>query len=112
MKLNKQTIIRALCAHTLICSILAAVFSQKKKTLSSIFAGLSIAGALANLVIVFSDKCPICTKKLATADVCEESDCECDDEECIEDGDIYCNFEDAVDENGEEADSVVPEDAE
>lgn len=112
MKLNKQTIIRALCAHTLICSILAAIFSQKKKTLSSIFAGLSIAGALANLVIVFSDKCPACKNKLATADVCDDADCDCDDEECIEDGDIYCNFEEVADESGTEADSVANGDAE
>mgnify|MGYP003290769041 FL=1 len=72
MKLDKQNLIRVLCAQTLICSLLSAIFSGKKKTLSSIFAGLSIAGALANLALVFSGKC--CCKKLAVADDFDDLD--------------------------------------
>ena len=103
MKLNKQTLIRVLCAQTLICSLLSAILSGKKKTLSSIFAGLSIAGALANLILAFSGKC--CCKKLAVADDFDDLD----DEE-LDDSDIFCDFENGADgcdfenEAGEECD--------
>ena len=90
MKLNKQNLIRVLCAQTLICSLLSAIFSGKKKTLSSIFAGLSIAGALANLALAFSGKC--CCKKLAVADDFDDLD----DEE-LDDSDIFCDFENDAD---------------
>ncbi len=90
MKLNKQNLIRVLCAQTLICSLLSAIFSGKKKTLSSIFAGLSIAGALANLALVFSGKC--CCKKLAVADDFDDLD-----DEDLDDSDIFCDFENGAD---------------
>lgn len=93
MKLNKQNIIRAIFAHTVICSLLAAIFAGKKKTLSSIFAGLSIAGAVANIALVFSDKCPLCKKKLRIVDDIEDFD-----DECFDDNDIYCDFENGFDE--------------
>lgn len=110
MKLNKQNLIRLLCAQTLICSLLSALFSGKKKTLSSIFAGLSIAGALANLAVVFSGKC--CCNKLAVADDFDDLD----DEE-LDDGDIFCDFEDdcdcgCEDEPTEESDETAVNDTE
>ena len=71
-------------------ALLSAIFSGKKKTLSSIFAGLSIAGALANLALVFSGKC--CCKKLAVADDFDDLD----DEE-LDDSDIFCDFENDAD---------------
>lgn len=110
MKLNKQNLIRILCAQTLICSLLSAIFSGKKKNLSSIFAGLSIAGALANLALVFSGKC--CCKKLAVADDFDDLD----DEE-LDDSDIFCDFENGDDgcdfenEIGKEGDDSIESDA-
>ena len=91
MKLDKQNLIRVLCAQTLICSLLSAIFSGKKKTLSSIFAGLSIAGALANLALVFSGKC--CCKKLAVA-----ADFDADG----------CDFENTTDNTNEADDGEEP----
>ncbi len=104
MKLNKQTIIRAIFAHTVICSLLAAIFAGKKKTISSIFAGLSIAGAIANVALVFSDKCPICRKKLKLVDDMEEFD-----DESFDDSDIYCDFEDDLTDDEEEVEVTVEE---
>ncbi len=95
MKFTKQTLIRALSAFTLLFSVLALIFSGKKKTLSFVFAGFSIAGALANLLLAFSDKCN------CNENAFDEFDT---DEDFLDASDIYCDFEEdaELDDDGED----------
>ncbi|MEG1742929.1 MAG: hypothetical protein RR246_02050 [Clostridia bacterium] len=88
MKNKKQILGIGLALQAVACGILSIFFWKKRKALSSIFAGASIAGGVGSAVVLLKKGGCKCCQKSSSIEEGDDFD-----EANLSDEDIFCDFE-------------------